>query len=153
MDLRESLLSSSITESWQCFQFKYVYHIDAEHMSNQLKLIDGTAIYTDDATLHPACKTKPNDDSYPSGHAATGYLTGLALVDIVLENRDAILARAEEYAASRLICRAHDPREIFASRLVAYASHAIMALHPGYKTELAAARTELRAALGLPAIQ
>src|SRR5476649_2813924 len=50
--------------------------------------------YNVDATLHPVCKTKTKNDSYPSGHATAGYLGALVLIEMVPEQRDAILARA-----------------------------------------------------------
>jgi acid phosphatase (class A) len=99
--------------------------------------------------LDKTLKTK--DDSYPSGHTTTGFLLGLALIDMVPEKRDVILARAEQYGHNRLVCGVHYASDIPASRLVAYTVHAIMKQHPAYQAEMVAARTELRAALGLPA--
>jgi acid phosphatase (class A) len=106
--------------------------------------------YNLDKTLNPICKTKTKDDSYPSGHTTTGFLLGLTLAEMVPEKRDAILTRAEQYGQNRLVCGVHYASDIPASRLVAYTTHAIMKQHPDYQKELAAARTELRAALGLP---
>lgn len=103
-----------------------------------------------DKSLHPICKTKPQDDSYPSGHATSGYLLALTLIDMVPEKRDEILARADAYARNRLICGVHYPSDIEASKLLGYSIHAIMEQNPQYKTELAAAKAELRTALGLP---
>lgn len=107
--------------------------------------------YNLDKTLNPICKTKTKDDSYPSGHATTGYLLGLTLAEMVPEKRDAILARADQYGHNRLICGVHYASDVPASRLLAYSVHAIMKQNPDYQKEMAAARTELRAALGLPA--
>lgn len=107
--------------------------------------------YNLDKTLKPICKTKTKDDSYPSGHATTGFLLALTLIDMVPEKRDELLARAEQYGHNRLICGVHYASDIPASRLVAYTVHAIMKQHPAYQSEMAAARTELRATLGLPA--
>jgi acid phosphatase (class A) len=105
--------------------------------------------YNVDKTLHPVCKTKTKDDSYPSGHTTVGYLMGLALIDIAPERRDEILARADDYGHNRLVCGVHFPSDVAAARLVAYAVHAIMELNPAYRKDIAAARTELRNALGL----
>ncbi|WP_018266616.1 acid phosphatase [Methylosinus sp. LW4] len=105
--------------------------------------------YNVDKTLHPVCKTKAKDDSYPSGHTTVGYLMGLALIDIVPERRDEILARADDYAHNRLVCGVHFPSDVAAARLVAYAVHAIMELDPAYRKDIDAARAELRSALGL----
>jgi acid phosphatase (class A) len=105
--------------------------------------------YNLDKTLHPVCKTKSKDDSYPSGHTTVGYLMGLALIDLVPERRDDILARADDYAHNRLVCGVHFASDLAAARLVAYAVHAIMRLDPEYQKAAAAARAELRGALGL----
>ncbi|HWZ47700.1 MAG TPA: phosphatase PAP2 family protein, partial [Herbaspirillum sp.] len=106
--------------------------------------------YNLDKTLSPVCKTKTKDDSYPSGHTIAGYLGALALIEMVPEKRDAILARAAEYGNNRLICGVHFPSDVEASKMVAYSTHAVMFNNPQYQKELAAARTELRQALGLP---
>ena len=62
--------------------------------------------YNLDATLHPVCKIKedPADYSYPSGHGTTGFLEALVLARILPKKRDAILARAADYANSREVC-------------------------------------------------
>ena len=106
--------------------------------------------YNLDKTLHPICKTGVKDDSYPSGHTTSGYLLALALIDLVPEKRDDILNRADAYGFDRLVCGVHYSSDLEASKLLAYAIHAVMAQNPQYKLEMAAARTELRAALGLP---
>lgn len=100
--------------------------------------------YNLDSTLRPVCATKTKDDSYPSGHATTGYLMALTLVDMAPEKRDLILARADDYANNRLVCGVHYRSDIEASKLLAYTIHAVMANKPQYQQELAAARTELQ---------
>jgi len=108
--------------------------------------------YHFDATIHSICKTTGNreDFSYPSGHGTTGYLEAMVLAQIVPEKRDAILARADDYAHSREVCGAHYASDEAASRIVATAMIGIILNHPQFKEELAAAGTETRAALGLP---
>ena len=104
-----------------------------------------------DATIKPVCKTNADitDYGYPSGHSTTGYLEALALIQIVPEKRDAILARADDYAASRVVCGVHYPSDTAASKLVAYAMMGIMMNNPQFRKELDAARSETRQALGL----
>ncbi len=109
--------------------------------------------YNLDKTLKPVCKTKTIDDSYPSGHATAGYLAALTLVEMVPEQRDAILTRADAYARNRLVCGVHFPSDIAASKLLAYTTHAVMTTNPQYASELAAAKAELRRQLGLPATE
>lgn len=100
--------------------------------------------YNLDKTLHPICVTKTKDDAYPSGHATTGYLMALALIDMVPQMRDAILTRADDYANNRLICGVHYRSDIEASKLLAYTIHAVMANKPQYQQELAVARAEVQ---------
>jgi acid phosphatase (class A) len=105
--------------------------------------------YNLDKSLHPVCKTKTKNDSYPSGHTTAGYLAALVLVEMVPEKRDAILARAADYAHNRLVCGVHYPSDVEASKLVAYATHAVMDGNPAFQAELKAATQELRQALKL----
>ena len=106
--------------------------------------------YTFDATLHPACKSKGEPESYPSGHALRGWLLALMLAEMVPEQRDAVLERAEIYGHNRLVCGVHYPSDVAASQPLAYAVHALMTQNADYARELAAARAELRKVLGLP---
>ncbi|MDB5908283.1 MAG: phosphoesterase PA-phosphatase related [Massilia sp.] len=106
--------------------------------------------YNLDKSLHPICATKTKNDSYPSGHTTAGYILALSLIDMVPEKRDAILARADDYANNRLVCGVHYASDLEASKLLAYTIHAVMANNPQYQKELAVARLELRRSLGLP---
>lgn len=106
--------------------------------------------YAADPTLHPACATTSKDNSYPSSHSASGWLLGLTLVEMVPEQREAILARAEDYAHNRMVCGAHYPSDVEAGRALAYEVHGVMIQNPAYRAELASARAELRKALNLP---
>lgn len=103
-----------------------------------------------DSTVKPVCKTNDNrgDYGYPSGHSLTGYLEALALIQIVPEKRDAILARADDYAHSRVICGVHYTSDTQASKLAAYAMMGIMLNNSQFKAEIEAARTETRKTLG-----
>ena len=105
--------------------------------------------YNLDKTLKPICAVKTIADSFPSGHSTSGYLAGITLALMLPEKRDAILARADDYAHNRLVCGVHYPSDIAASKLVAYSAMAIIEQKSQFKEELAAARKETRAALGL----
>jgi acid phosphatase (class A) len=108
--------------------------------------------YNLDKTLQPVCKTKTIDDSYPSGHTTAGYLQALVLVEMVPEQRDAILARTADFGHNRLVCGVHYPTDLEASRALAYAIHAVMDTNPQFQRDMSAARVELRKALGLAQI-
>jgi len=107
--------------------------------------------YQTDATLHPVCALTEAANSYPSGHALTGYLEGLTLAEIVPEKRTQILARADDFARNRLVCGVHYPSDLEASRRVAYAVFGYMMATPRFQRDLAAAKAETRAKLGLAA--
>lgn len=97
-----------------------------------------------DSTLHPVCVAKPQHDSYPSGHALTGYLEAFTLVELVPEKRTEILARADEYAYHRAVCGVHYLSDVEASRRVAYAVFGYMLATPKFQHDLEAAREEMR---------
>jgi acid phosphatase (class A) len=99
--------------------------------------------YQADPMLHPVCVVKATHDSYPSGHALTGYLEALALAELLPDKRDAILARADDYAHSRLICGVHYPSDVEASRRIAYAIFGYLLSTPQFQRDLSLAHTEL----------
>ena len=107
--------------------------------------------YNFDTTLKPVCKTSAGmtDYSYPGGHATTGYLEALTLMMLFPEKRDAILARADDFAHSRAVCGVHYPSDLAVSKSTAYAMMAIMLNNAQFKKEFEAARAELRQTPGL----
>jgi acid phosphatase (class A) len=50
---------------------------------------------------------RKEDYGYPSGHALTGYLEALTQIQMAPEKRDDILARADDYGRSRVVCGVH----------------------------------------------
>jgi acid phosphatase (class A) len=107
--------------------------------------------YNADKSLHPVCGLTEAPNSYPSGHALTGYLEGLTLAAIVPGKRTEILARADDYAHNRLICGVHFPSDIEASRRVAYVVFGYMLATPKFQQDLEAASAEMQAKLRPPA--
>jgi acid phosphatase (class A) len=127
-------------------------HNDESFIANPAKIFfHRTRPYQFDATLKPVCNTKkdPSDYSYPGGHAVSGYLEAFVTAMMIPEKRDAILARADDYAHSRLVCGVHYPSDLEASKNVAYAMIDLMMIHPQFKQEFEAAKAETRRALGL----
>jgi acid phosphatase (class A) len=129
------------------------------HLHNDESVIGGAAKakfkrlrpFNFDQTVKPVCKVNDNvyDYGYPSGHSLTGYLEALTLIQIVPERRDAILARADDYAHSRVVCGVHYPGDGAASKLAAYSMMGIMMNNAQYRKELEAARAETRRVLGM----
>lgn len=101
--------------------------------------------YQVDVTLHPVCALKTTHDSYPSGHALTGYLEALVLADLVPQERTPIFQRADEYAHNRIVCGVHYPSDTEASRRLAYAMYGYMMSTQKFREELSEARAELSA--------
>ena len=99
--------------------------------------------YQIDSTLHPVCKVNSVHDSYPSGHAFAGYLQALTLVQLFPGKRDAIFARADEYAHNRMVCGVHYPSDLEAGRRVAYAVFGLMLAIPTFRDDLQNSRVEL----------
>ncbi len=101
-----------------------------------------------DSSLKPVCKT--TDDrknySYPSGHGVSGYLFALVVAQMVPDKRDAILARADEYAYHREVCGVHYPSDEAASRVAAYAIYGALQGSAQFKADLEKAAAEFRAA-------
>jgi acid phosphatase (class A) len=92
---------------------------------------------------------RPSSLSYPSGHSMWAYATALVLADLVPERRAEILARADQYAHNRNIAGVHYPSDVEAGRLAGTALAAMLFTCPAFEREEAAARRELRGALGL----
>lgn len=106
--------------------------------------------YQFDKTLHPVCRATMKEDSYPSGHTATGYLEALVLASMLPEKKDAIFARAADYAHDRLVCGVHHASDLEAGKEIAYALFAVMADNARFEAERRAAEAEVRKTLGLP---
>jgi acid phosphatase (class A) len=87
--------------------------------------------------------------SYPSGHAAWGWIVALLLAEMVPERSEALLARGREFGESRTVCGAHYPSDVEAGRMVGAAFVARLHAEPEFTRDLGGARRELRAALGL----
>lgn len=91
----------------------------------------------DDASDH--------NNSYPSGHATMGYTAAAVLADLIPGNAQIILARASDYAESRLVCGVHYPSDLEAGHVLATALVDRLMAKPAFREELEAARAELTA--------
>jgi acid phosphatase (class A) len=84
--------------------------------------------------------------SYPSGHATLSYSMGYVLAALMPEKAQSILARAHEYAYSRLVCGAHYPSDIEASHVLGTEVAMMMLDNPKFRGEFEASRAELHGA-------
>jgi acid phosphatase (class A) len=92
---------------------------------------------------------KPADSSYPSGASTAGYLAAIILANMVPEKSAALYARGRELGDDRVVVGVHFPTDVEAGRLAATALAAALMENAVFQTELAAAKAELRQALGL----
>ena len=101
------------------------------------------------AEVQPLSKEKAGDWSYPSGHATFGYTTAVLLATMVPEKRAAIFARADLYAQHRVVLGAHFPTDLEAGKLTGTVLAEEILKDAQWQADYAAARSELRKALGL----
>jgi acid phosphatase (class A) len=82
-------------------------------------------------------------NSYPSGHATMGYAAAAVLANLMPGNAQIILARASDYAESRLYCGVHYRADVDAGQVLGNVLVAKLMTKPAFQAELEAARAEL----------
>ncbi|WP_374407825.1 phosphatase PAP2 family protein [Pelagerythrobacter sp.] len=80
--------------------------------------------------------------SYPSGHSAIGYGTGLVLAAVLPDRAAALVTRGREFGESRRVCNVHWLSDIEAGRTVAAATFARLQSNPAFREDLRAAQAE-----------
>lgn len=83
------------------------------------------------------------DGSYPSGHAAIGWMLALLLTDLAPHKADALLQRGAAFGDSRVVCRVHWHSDVAAGRLMASAVYARLQSDPTFRAQRELARAEL----------
>lgn len=81
--------------------------------------------------------------SFPSGHAAGGWVWGLVLAELVPSRADALIQRGRDYGDSRVICGFHYPTDVEAGRTIGTAALARLHADPEFRRLLDASRREL----------
>jgi acid phosphatase (class A) len=87
--------------------------------------------------------------AYPSGHTTRVNAMAIVLAAMLPEKRAAIWVRAEDYAQSRIIGGMHYPNDLDGGKRAGTAIAVALLARPDVQADIAAARTELRAALGM----
>jgi acid phosphatase (class A) len=81
--------------------------------------------------------------SYPSGHAAIGWVWALILGEIAPKQADAIFARGRTFGESRIVCNVHWSSDVAAGRFIGAAAVARLHADPAFRADLEAARAEV----------
>lgn len=84
--------------------------------------------------------------SYPSGHATMGYTFAIVLADLVPNKAQQILARARDFAFSRIVCGDHYRMDTEASHALGTALGEMFLNSPKLQPLIAESKAELRAA-------
>jgi len=87
----------------------------------------------------------PETGSYPSTHAALGWIWASVLTALAPDRADALLARGIAFGDSRVVCGFHYRSDVEAGRLAAAALMAREQADPGFQAALAAAKQEFQA--------
>ena len=107
--------------------------------------------YDLDSNIKSVCGSKAGGpkNSYPSGHGTVGYLSAAVLSMMVPEKAEALHARADQYGRSRVVCGDHYAADIPGSKETADLILGNMIGNARFQQEFAAAKAEVRKALGL----
>jgi acid phosphatase (class A) len=82
---------------------------------------------------------------YPSGHATRSWALGLILARLAPDRAGPILVRARAYGESRVVCGVHNESAVASGRLAADTVVSALAGDAAFRSDLAAARTEMDA--------
>ena len=101
--------------------------------------------YAVDARVKP-CVTLPTNDSYPSGHAYTGYMRAAVLAEIFPEKRAEIFERARSFAWGRILGGVHFPTDLEGGRRIAEAGMVEVKKSAAFRAAVEKCRAEAAAA-------
>lgn len=87
--------------------------------------------------------------SYPSGHTTRVTIDAIMVAAMMPEKKEAIWARANDYAESRVIGGMHYPTDLLAGWRTGTAMATVMLHDTAFKADFEAAKIEVRAALGM----
>jgi acid phosphatase (class A) len=99
-----------------------------------------------DPTLHPCGDPEKPDYGYPSGHATMAFSMASILARLAPTKAPAIMARAADYAHSRVVCERHFPSDVVAGQTYGMIIGERLMETPAFRARFAAAAKELKAA-------
>ncbi len=101
----------------------------------------------------PICEAKSDhlasNPDYPSGHSAHGEHVAMILAELAPSRADALYARGRQYAESRYVCGSHTFSATEAGLQAGAVIYAAEHASPIFQRDMAMARAEMDAALGL----
>ena len=103
--------------------------------------------YIADRTVKTCEPTNPNKaaNSYPSGHATIAFSTGVVLAALMPAKSQAIMARAYQFAETRLTCGVHFRSDIVAGQQYGTIIALKLMDNPAFQAQMVKARAELAA--------
>ncbi|MDB5451839.1 MAG: hypothetical protein JWO33_417 [Caulobacteraceae bacterium] len=99
-----------------------------------------------DASIKSCGRMDLPRSSYPSSHAALAYAMAAVLADLSPDRAPALMARAQAYGNSRLICGMHFRSDVEAGRRIGTEVAALLLRDPAFQADRRAAAAELKAA-------
>lgn len=103
--------------------------------------------YIEDSRIVP-CQTnylRVNDrQSYPSGHAANGYVAALVISATIPDRSEVLLARGIRYGDNRVVCGVHHPSDVEQGQRIAIAVFEKLRLQKQFLADLDCAAQEYR---------
>jgi len=88
--------------------------------------------FVTNSDLNICAARAPTDYSYPSGHAALGWLSARILSQFNPNHASEILARGREFGESRVVCGVHYPSDVAGGQALANIMLAYLAKDPEY---------------------
>jgi hypothetical protein len=103
--------------------------------------------YRADPTIKTCEPTNPLKaaNSYPSGHASLAFSAGVVLAQLMPAKSQAIMARAYQFAETRLVCGVHFRSDIVAGQQYGTIIALKLMDNPVFKAQMAKAQAELAA--------
>ncbi|WP_240334144.1 phosphatase PAP2 family protein [Sphingobium estronivorans] len=96
-----------------------------------------------DQSLHGCSTDDPPQSSYPSGHVTMGFAMATVLARLAPRRAPAIMARAADYARSRLVCAMHFQTDVTAGEIWGTMIGERLMQQPGFLAQFGRAKAEL----------
>jgi acid phosphatase (class A) len=120
---------------------------ESNAVSHAAKLyFDRKRPYEFDPELNVCAQHRGKNATYPSGHTTVGFAMASILARLVPTKSANLMARAEEYGRSRMICGVHYRSDVSAGQVIGTAVALALVANPQFQSEMAAAKAELVAA-------